>query len=97
MFRVRINIDNGEGHMKDNMVRLSFDIPESEHMILKTACVKAKISIKDFVHAMILKGIQDFKKDEFKKRLKESIQQSKEGKGRIISSTELDEMIADDD
>lgn len=28
-----------------------------------------------------------------KKRLQESIKQSKEGRGRIISSTELDEMV----
>jgi hypothetical protein len=83
--------------MKGNVVRLSFDLPEEEHLILKTTCVKARLSIKDFVHAMILKGIQDFKKDEFKKRLKESIQQSKEGKCRIISPDELDMMIADDD
>ena len=79
------------------MVRLSFDIPENEHMALKMACVQSKLSIKDFVHAMILKGIEDFKKDEFKKRLKESIRQSKEGKARIISSDELDKMVADDE
>lgn len=79
--------------MKQNMVRLSFDIPVEEHTMLKTTCAQARLAIKDFVHAMILKGIQDFKKDEFKKRLKESIQQSKKGKSRIISSDELDEMF----
>ena len=76
-----------------NMVRLSFDIPENEHLALKIACVQAKLSIKDFVHALILKGIKEFKKDEFKKRLKESIRQSKEGKTRIITSAELDKMV----
>jgi hypothetical protein len=80
-----------------NMVRLSFDIPENEHMALKMACVRAKISIKDFVHAMILKGIEEFKKDEFKKRLKKSIRQSKEGKARIISLEELEDMVEDDE
>jgi hypothetical protein len=64
-------------------------------LILKTACVKAKLSIKDFVHGMILKGIQELEKEEFKKRLKESIQQSKERKCRIISPEELDEMFND--
>ncbi len=82
--------------MKENMVRLSFDIPEDEHFILKTLCVHARLSIKDFVHAMILKGIQDLKTEEFRKRLKESIRQSKEGKGRVISSDELDRMVNDD-
>ncbi len=83
--------------MKQNMVRLSFDIPEDEHTMLKTACAQCRLTIKDFVHAMILKGIQNFKKDEFKKRLKESIQQSKEGKSRIISSDELDKMFENAD
>lgn len=83
--------------MRQNMVRLSFDIPEDEHMMLKIACAQSRLAIKDFVHAMILKGIQDFKEDEFKKRLKESIQQSKEGKSRIISSDELDKMFEDAD
>lgn len=79
--------------MKQNMVRLSFDIPEDEHTMLKVACAQAKLAIKDFVHAMILKGIHDFKNDEFKKRLKESIKQAKEGKSKVISSSELDEMF----
>lgn len=78
-----------------NTVRLSLDIPENEHMALKMACVQAKLSIKDFVHAMILKGIEEFKNDKIKKRLKESIRQSKKGKARIISSDELDKMVED--
>ncbi len=83
--------------MRENTVRLSFDIPEDEHYTLKTLCVHARLSIKDFVHAMILKGIQELRKDEFKKRLKESIQQSKERKCRIISPEELDEMFKDEE
>lgn len=83
--------------MKGSTVRLSFDVPEEEHFLLKTACVQAKLSIKDFVHGMILKGIKDLKKDEFKKRMKESILQSKKGKGRVISSAKLDEMVNDDE
>jgi hypothetical protein len=83
--------------MRQNMVRLSFDIPEDEHTMLKTACAQSRLAIKDFVHAMILKGIQEFKDDEFKKRLKESIQQAKKGKIRIISPDELDKMFENAD
>lgn len=82
--------------MREGKVRISFDIPEDEHLMLKTACVQARLSIKDFVNGMILKGIQELKKDEFKKRLKESIKQSKEGKTRVISASELDEMFDDE-
>lgn len=81
--------------MREGKVRISFDIPEDEHLMLKSACVQARLSIKDFVNGMILKGIQELKKEEFKKRLKESIQQSKEGKKRAISAKELDEMFND--
>ncbi len=81
--------------MKESMVRLSFDIPENEHLILKTECVKARLSIKDFVHQMILKGLQELKQERFRKRLKESIQQSKERKCRVISSEELDDIFND--
>lgn len=81
--------------MKEHMVRLSFDIPEDTHLLLKTACVQARLSIKDFAYSMIIKGIQELKEEKFKKRLRESIQQSKEGKGRVISLAELDEMVKD--
>ena len=82
--------------MKENMVRLSFDIPESEHLMLKTACVQARLSIKNFAHKMILKGLEDLKKEAFKRRLKESVQQSKKGKSRVISHDELDQMFNDE-
>jgi hypothetical protein len=79
--------------MREAMVRVSLDIPQNEHMILKKTCVQANVSIKDFVHSMILRGIHGHKKDTFKKRLRESVDQAKDGKGRIISSKELDEMV----
>lgn len=81
--------------MREHMVRLSFDIPEEAHFLLKTECVQARLSIKDFAYAMILKGLKELKEENFKKRLKESIQQSKKGQGRVISAAELDEMAND--
>lgn len=81
--------------MRENRVRLSSDIPLDEHIELKMMCAKDRLAIKDFVHAMILKGMKDFREERFKKRLKESIQQSKEGKARTISAIELDEMVRD--
>ena len=66
--------------MKENTIRLSFDISVDEHIVLKTECAQARILIKDFLHDLVLKGIQDLKKQQLKNRLKKSIQQSKEGK-----------------
>lgn len=81
--------------MKSNTKRLSFDIPESEHHQLKQECVKAKMSIKDFAHAMLLRGLEELKKKEFRKSLEEAIRQSKKGQCRIISDDDLDKMFDD--
>lgn len=66
--------------MKQNTKRLSFDVPEDEHILLKTECAQSKISIRDFLHEMMLKGLQELKEKQLRERLKKSIQQSKEGK-----------------
>jgi hypothetical protein len=66
--------------MKESMVRLSFDIPIEEHIVLKSECAQARIAMKDFLHDLVLKGIQDLREKQLRKRLKKSIQQSKEGK-----------------
>lgn len=66
--------------MKEEMVRLSFDIPVEEHILLKTECAYLRIAIKDFLHEMMLKGLKELNRKQLKKRLKESIKQSKEGK-----------------
>jgi hypothetical protein len=66
--------------MRENQVRLSFDISVDEHILLKTACAQARLAIKDFMHEMMLKGLKDLKEGQLQERLKLSIQQSKEGK-----------------
>ncbi len=66
--------------MKEHTVRLSFDVPEDEHILLKTSCAQMRIAIKDFLHEMMRKGLQDIKEKQLQERLKLSIQQSKEGK-----------------
>lgn len=66
--------------MREHTVRLSFDIPEEEHILLKTGCAQLRIAIKDFLHEMMLKGLQELKEKQLQDRLKKSIQQSKEGK-----------------
>ncbi len=72
--------------MKENMVRLSFDVPEDEHILLKTGCAQLRIAIKDFLHEMMLKGLRELKEKQLQERLKKSIQQSKEGKVRSRGS-----------
>lgn len=66
--------------MKEHMVRLSFDIPEEEHILLKMGCAELKITIKEFLHELTLKGLDELKKKQLQERLKKSIQQSKEGR-----------------
>lgn len=66
--------------MKEQMVRVSFDIPIDEHVSLKTGCAQLRIAIKDFLHEILLKGLQELEEKQLKERLKKSIKQSKEGK-----------------
>jgi hypothetical protein len=66
--------------MKGHTVRLSFDVLEEEHVLLKTGCAQLRIAMKDFLHEMMRKGLEDLKERQLRQRLKLSIQQSKEGK-----------------
>lgn len=61
-------------------VRISFDIPVQEHILLKIECANVRLTIKDFLHTMMLKGLQELKENHLRERLKKSIQQAKEGK-----------------
>ncbi len=69
-----------EVFMKENTVRLSFDVPEEEHVLLKIECAQLRIAIKDFLHEMMLKGLKEIKEKQLQENLRLSIQQSKEGK-----------------
>jgi hypothetical protein len=53
--------------------------------------VKSRIQIKDFIHNLVLIGMKEYRKAQFKERLLKSIQQAKEGKVRTVSSEELDQ------
>lgn len=66
--------------MKENMVRLSFDIPVDEHLMLKVGCAQLRIPIKDFLHEWMLKGLEQIQEQQLNERLKKSVKQSKEGK-----------------
>ena len=66
--------------MRKNTVRLSFDIPVNEHILLKTECAQMQVAIKDFLQELVLNGIHNLKEKQLQERLKISIQQSKDGK-----------------
>lgn len=89
----RYNKDNHGGYMQTR--RVSFDMPIEEHTRLKTACAQARIAVKDLMYEAALKALKDLKEKELHEMLKKSIQESKEGKGRVISFEELDEMFKD--
>lgn len=76
--------------MRDDVVRLSFDISVHEHALLKAACAEAMIPMKDFLHDLVLRGIQELRE----KKSKEKIKKSEVGKQEAKSS--LAECIKDD-
>jgi len=58
--------------MRDDVVRLSFDISIHEHALLKSACAEAMIPMKDFLHDLVLRGIQELKEKRLQEKLAES-------------------------
>jgi hypothetical protein len=81
--------------MSKETVRISFDVPVEEHILYKTECVKCRIPIKDFMHNLVMIGMEEYKKAKFKEKMSRSIQQAKKGKIRSISSEELDQWEQD--
>lgn len=64
-----MKVEYMEGNpMRDDVIRLSFDISIHEHAMLKAACAEAMIPMKDFLHDLVLKGIQELREKQLKKR-----------------------------
>lgn len=82
--------------MKDS-VRLSVEVPVNEHIFIKMECAKARVSMKDFLYAVIHSGLQELKEKKLMKRLKTSIQQAKKGKLTSMTLSELEKFIEDDE
>lgn len=77
-------------------VRVSFDIPEKDHNRIKTACVRRRRSLKDCLQEFVLDGIKKIEEEELNESLRKAFKQSEEGKARIITDEELDEMAGND-
>lgn len=58
--------------MRDDVIRLSFDISVHEHAMLKAACAEAMIPMKDFLHDLLVRGIQELKEKNCKKNQKQA-------------------------
>ncbi len=79
-----------------NSARVSFEVSVDEHIAIKIECAKAQVSMKDFLHAIVLSALKDLKKKEFLEKLKKSIQQAKEGKVTTMTLHELEEFVEDE-
>jgi len=81
--------------MNKETVRVSFDISVEEHILYKTECVQSRIHIKDFMHNLVVLGMKEYKKAKFDEKIARSIQQSKKGKVKTVSSKDLDQWEKD--
>lgn len=61
----------------------------------KNECIKSRIPIKDFMHHLVVIGMNEYKKAKLNEKLSRSIQQAKKGKVRTLSSKELDQWEKD--
>lgn len=76
---------------KQKDVRVSFNMPADEHIMIKTECVKTRIPMKDYLHELVRIGWEQVKKAEFRDKMEKSLQQAKEGKVKKITSEDLDQ------
>ncbi len=58
--------------MRDDVVRLSFDISVHQHALLKAACAEAMIPMKDFLHDLVLRGTQELKEKKSSEKSKDT-------------------------
>ena len=72
--------------MREHMRRLSFDIPESEHVLLKAACAYLRIAMKDFAHEALKKALEDIQEKQLHERLNLAFHQVYEGKVKSLGS-----------
>lgn len=80
--------------MKQQTIRLSFDIPESVHMTLKSQCALARISMKEYLNNVIARSAEELEEKNLEKRLEISLKQSREGD--IVSLGSFEEYINDE-
>lgn len=80
-----------------NAVRLSLEVPVEDHIFIKIECAKARISMKDFLEALVLEALKELKDKHLMGRLKKSIQQAKDGKVTTMSLSELEKFIEEDE
>ena len=81
--------------MKDT-VRVSFNMPLQEHIMIKTECVRSRKNMKDYLHELVLLGLEQTRKAEVKTRLEKSLQQIKDGKITTMTLSELEKFIEDE-
>lgn len=79
-----------------NTVRVSFNMPINEHIMIKTDCVKSRKNMKDYLHELVLLGLEQIRKTEVKAGLEEAIQQIKDGKVTTMTLSELEKFIEDE-
>ena len=72
--------------MREDVVRLSFDISVHEHALLKAACAEAMIPMKDFLHDLVLRGVQELKEKKSRKESKASKLEAKDSFAECVKN-----------
>ena len=75
--------------MHKNTVRVSFDVPVEEHIFLKTACVKDRVALSDYLREQFHKDVAARKKKEFHEMLTNSIKESYTKPGVLVTKEYL--------
>lgn len=76
--------------MREDVVRLSFDISVHEHALLKAACAEAMIPMKDFLHDLVMRGVQELKEKNLQEKTKKSEAGKQEAKPSLAECVKND-------
>lgn len=86
-----MNVVYREGDsMRNDVIRLSFDISVHEHSLLKAACAEAMIPMKDFLHDLVLRGIEELKEKNSQEKTKKSVAGKQEAKPSLAECVKDD-------
>lgn len=69
--------------------RLTIDMSPSEHVYLKTACAKLGITMRELLLRSAFEKIEDMEDEWLARRAKETLNNIKSGKEKLISWDEL--------
>ena len=77
--------------------RLTVDMPDNIHILLKSACAELGISMRQFILESTLKSLEDLEDEKLAKKARSILKDIEEGKEKTISWKEMKKRVGWDE